>query len=158
MQLTSDSFRNRGTMPAVCAAIAGGNRHPQLRWYEAPAGTASLALVCLQADAPGGDLLHWAVVDIPPGLDALAEGMLANVPQTHAAGMPLRQGLNDFQRLGYHGPAPTPGRTHYYIFRIYALDVARLALPAGFRCADVLDAIYGHIIDEAQLIGAYTHI
>ncbi|NYE63880.1 hypothetical protein FHW58_005114 [Duganella sp. 1224] len=202
MKLASDSFRNRAAMPSAQLAT-GGNRHPQLRWSEVPAGTASLALLCLAADRPDGDFCHWSVVDIPPSLTSLAAGALpaadappdAPSPTTQAApdvtpalapraapdarpaiapraapdatpavarcaalGVPLpRQGLNDFGRPGYAGPAPAAGGARHYIFRLYALDVPRLDLPASFTGADVLNAIYGHIIDEAQLIGAYTY-
>ncbi|MRW83624.1 YbhB/YbcL family Raf kinase inhibitor-like protein [Pseudoduganella sp. FT26W] len=148
MKLTSDTFRNRAAMPAACAFVAGGNRSPQLRWSEVPAGVASLVVLCMLGDAPDGDVFHWGAVDIPPSQASVAEG----------ASEALRQGLNDFGTVGYHGPLPVRNETHHYIFRIYALDVARLALPARFSCADVLTAMYGHIVDEAQLIGTYTHI
>nr|WP_315248929.1 YbhB/YbcL family Raf kinase inhibitor-like protein [uncultured Duganella sp.] len=150
MKLTSDSFRNRAAIPA---ALAG--RHPQLGWSDVPAGTESLAVLCLQGDVPDGDRFHWSVIDIPPALMSLAAGALPAEAETLLHGMPLRQGLNDLGSYGYHAPVPAQTGSRLYIFRIYALDVARLALPAGFRCGDVLNAIYGHIIDEAQLIGAY---
>ncbi|MYM34226.1 YbhB/YbcL family Raf kinase inhibitor-like protein [Duganella sp. FT50W] len=149
MKLASDSFRNRAAMPA---ALAG--RHPQLRWTDVPAGAASLVMLCLQGDVPDGDCFHWSVVDMPPSLMALAAGALPAEADTVLHGVPLRQGLNDFGAYGYHAPVPAQGGLRHYIFRIYALDVARLELPAGFGGADVLNAIYGHIIDEAQLIGA----
>lgn len=150
MKLASDSFRDRAALPA---ALAG--RHPQLRWSEVPAGSASLALLCLAADQPGGDCFHWSVVDIPPWLSSLAAGALPGAAEAVLQGVSLRQGVNDYGGHGY--AAPAPAGAHHYIFRLYALDVARLALPAGFAGADVLKAIYGHIIDEAQLIGAYLH-
>lgn len=141
MKLTSTSFREHGPLPA--------GHSPQLGWDEVPAGTESLALVCMDGDAPAGgaDLFHWCVADIPPWLPAIEAG----VPQRR-----WRQGRNDFGHIGYHAPSRSPGRAHHYIFRIYALDVAPLALPDGFTGAHLLDAIYGHIIDEAQLIGADT--
>lgn len=149
MKLASDSFRNRGAMPA---ALAG--RHPSLRWSEVPAGTESLAVLCMQGDVPDGDCFHWSVVDIPPALQSLAAGALPVEAETVLHGVPLRQGLNDLGSYGYHAPLPAQTGSRHYIFRLYALDVARLELPAGFGCGDVLNAIYGHIIDEAQLIGA----
>jgi Raf kinase inhibitor-like YbhB/YbcL family protein len=157
MKLASDSFRNRSAIPAPHAHSEGGNLHPQLRWSEVPAGVSSLALLCMDADAPadGADVLHWSVVDIPPGLHALAAGALPCAAQATLHGVPLRQGRNDFGGHGYQGPMPPPHHKHHYIFRLYALDVPRLALPADFTCADVLDAMYGHIVDEAQLIGTY---
>jgi len=137
MKLTSDSFREHGPIPAA--------HSPQLSWAEVPAGAASLALVCMDADAPA-DFFLWCVADIPAALPCLAAG----------TALPLRLGLNDYGSFGYHGPLLGQNETHQYIFRIYALDVARLELPARFTGADLLNAIYGHIIDEAQLIGAYT--
>jgi hypothetical protein len=137
MRLTSDSFREQGPIPA--------DRSPQLGWSEVPAGTESLALLCMDADAPA-DFFLWCVADIPPSLAFIAEGAAAQ----------LRQGHNDYGSVGYHGPLLPPNETHHYIFRIYALDVAQLELPERFTGNDLLDAIYGHIIDEAQLIGAYT--
>jgi len=137
MQLTSHSFRERGRIPA--------DRSPQLGWSEVPAGTESLALLCMDADVPA-DFFLWCAADIPASLAAIAEGAAAQ----------LKQGLNDYGTVGYHGPLLPPNQTHHYIFRIYALDVAQLELPERFTGNDLLNAIYGHIIDEAQLIGAYT--
>jgi Raf kinase inhibitor-like YbhB/YbcL family protein len=160
MKLSSDSFRNRAAMPTVHGA-GGGNRHPQLRWRDVPAGTASLVVLCLAADRPNGDFCHWSVVDLPPTLSSLAAGALsgAQFGDTDIVldGVPLRQGLSDNGLPGYDGPGPLPDAARHYIFRIYALDVPRLELQASFSCADVLRAIYGHIIDEAQLIGAYPN-
>jgi Raf kinase inhibitor-like YbhB/YbcL family protein len=151
MKLTSDSFRHQSAMPAACALVAGGNRNPQLCWSELPAGTGSLVLLCMRADAPAGDVFHWSVVDIPPSMLCIGEGA-SNVRGA------MRHAQNDFGACGYHGPLPVRNETRHYIFRLYALDVARLALPERFTCADVLGAIYGHIVDEAQLIGTYTHL
>jgi Raf kinase inhibitor-like YbhB/YbcL family protein len=137
MRLASDSFREQGPIPA--------DRSPQLGWSEVPAGTESLALLCMDAGAPA-DFFLWCVADIPPSLASIAEGVATQ----------LRLGLNDYGSVGYHGPLLAPNETRQYIFRIYALDVAQLELPERFTGNDLLNAIYGHIIDEAQLIGAYT--
>jgi Raf kinase inhibitor-like YbhB/YbcL family protein len=156
MKLSSPSFRNRAALPPE-AGGDGANRHPALRWSEVPAGVSSLALLCMDCDAPAGnDVFHWCVVDLPPSAAELAPGALPPAPEATLAGAVLRQGLNDFQSCGYRGPVLTAAATHHYLFRLYALDVARLALPARFSGADVLDAMYGHIVDEAQLIGTYT--
>ena len=127
---------------------------------------------------PRGDFFHWSLIDIPASLAAIAEGALADGvsahgkpgPQTALDGVPLRQGVNDYSGwfsadpamagdyYGYDGPCPpfNDERVHHYVFRLYALDLPRLALDGRFTCADVLNAIHGHIIDEAQLIGTYT--
>jgi Raf kinase inhibitor-like YbhB/YbcL family protein len=132
----------------------------------------------LAAGAPRGDFFHWSVIDMPAGLSSIAEGAMADGvtargkpgPELVLDGVRLRQGINDYSGwfaadpamagdyYGYDGPCPplNDERVHHYVFRIYALDVPRLELEGRFTCADVLNAIHGHIIDEAQLIGSYT--
>lgn len=205
MKLSSDSFRDGGVIPAENAfatldadgqVTLSANRNPHLAWRDVPAGTESLALLCMDGDAPQdasdvnraghmlpaslprGDFFHWSLIDIPVGLAALAAGALADGvavrgkpgPDMLLDGTPLRQGVNDYSGwfsadpamsgdyYGYDGPCPPVNdeRLHHYIFRLYALDLPRLALKGRFTCAEVLSAIHGHIIDEAQLIGTYT--
>ncbi|HSR65911.1 MAG TPA: YbhB/YbcL family Raf kinase inhibitor-like protein, partial [Xanthomonadaceae bacterium] len=81
-----------------------------------------------------------------------------------------RQGLNDYtgwfagdagmqgDYLGYDGPYPPANdlRLHRYFFRLFALDVERLALPERFTAADVLRAMHGHVLGEAALYGTYS--
>jgi Raf kinase inhibitor-like YbhB/YbcL family protein len=142
------------------------------------AGLVNRADRSLPASLPRGDFFHWSLVDIPLTLQGIAEGALSRGvsaggkpgPAAMLDEVPLRQGVNDYHGwfsgdpamagdyYGYDGPCPpwNDERVHHYIFRLYALDVPRLALEGRFTCADVLNAIHGHIIDEAQLIGTYT--
>ena len=134
--------------------------------------------VALPASMPRDDFFHWSLIDIPVGLHQIAEGALSDGvvargkpgPESSLDGAAVRQGVNDYTRwfstdpamagdyYGYDGPCPpwNDERVHHYIFRLYALDVPRLELAGRFTCADVLNAIHGHIIDEAQLIGTYS--
>jgi Raf kinase inhibitor-like YbhB/YbcL family protein len=64
-------------------------------------------------------------------------------------------GTNDFGKAGYGGPAPPPGKPHRYFFRLYALDDA-LDLDAGCKRKDLLAAMHGHILAEAELMGTYA--
>ncbi len=41
-------------------------------------------------------------------------------------------------------------RVHRYFFRLFALDVDGLDLPAGFTAGDVFRGIYGHVLAEAS--------
>lgn len=130
----------------------------------------------LPVELPRGDFYHWALVDIPPGLTTLAEGAYSDGVTPHGkpgpaiAGSPMRQGLNDYtgwfaqdpamagDYFGYDGPCPPWNdlRVHHYIYRLYALDIERLPVAGRFTAQDVLAAMHGHIVDEAQLIGSYT--
>jgi Raf kinase inhibitor-like YbhB/YbcL family protein len=130
------------------------------------------------ADLPRGDFFHWALVDIPPALGSLRAGDFSNGVTPHGkpgplvthAGVQLRHGLNDYsswfagdpemagQYFGYDGPCPpwNDERVHHYIFRLYAVDVARLPVEGEFTAPQVLQALHGHILDEAQIIGTYS--
>jgi Raf kinase inhibitor-like YbhB/YbcL family protein len=122
---------------------------------------------------PRGDFVHWAVADIPAEVRAIAAGSCSDgvaaggkPPGQEAGG---RRGLNDYtgwfagdpalggQYFGYDGPYPPPHdlRTHRYFFRLFALDVAGLELPAAFTAADVFRAMRGHVLAEASTHGTY---
>jgi Raf kinase inhibitor-like YbhB/YbcL family protein len=67
------------------------------------------------------------------------------------------QGKNSWpeDNLGYRGPAPPPGHgTHHYFFKLYALDTA-LDLPPGLTKDELLAAMKGHVLEEAQVMGTY---
>ena len=134
--------------------------------------------VSLPASMPRDDFFHWSLIDIPVARHEIAEGALSDGvaargkpgPEVALGGATLRQGVNDYTAwfasdpamagdyYGYDGPCPpwNDERVHHYIFRMYALDVPRLAVEGRLTCVDVLNAIHGHIVDEAQLIGTYT--
>ncbi|RYY48483.1 MAG: hypothetical protein EOO24_67425 [Comamonadaceae bacterium] len=59
MKIQSDSFEHGKPIPPDFAMGArdgqdgfGGNRNPHLAWTDAPAGTQSFALLCIDTDAP----------------------------------------------------------------------------------------------------------
>jgi Raf kinase inhibitor-like YbhB/YbcL family protein len=65
-----------------------------------------------------------------------------------------KQGMNDFMQIGYGGPCPPPGKPHRYFFKIYALDMM-IDLKPGATKAQLLKAMEGHILAQAQLMGTY---
>jgi Raf kinase inhibitor-like YbhB/YbcL family protein len=67
-----------------------------------------------------------------------------------------RQGKNDFDEIGYDGPAPPPGKPHRYIFRLYALD-RPLDLPPQATRQQLEKAMQGHILAQTELVGIYEH-
>ncbi|MBI4369900.1 MAG: YbhB/YbcL family Raf kinase inhibitor-like protein, partial [Elusimicrobia bacterium] len=70
------------------------------------------------------------------------------------AGQGLVWGVNEFNRTGYWGPCPPPGKPHRYYFKLYALD-QMLDLPPKATKAQVLEKMKGHILDQTELIGLY---
>ena len=63
------------------------------------------------------------------------------------------QGKNDFGKQGYGVPCP-PSGTHRYFFKMYALD-ASLALKFVATKAKIEEAMGGHVLARAELIGLY---
>ncbi|MGD2215096.1 MAG: YbhB/YbcL family Raf kinase inhibitor-like protein [Gemmatimonadales bacterium] len=149
IEVTSPAFEDGGSIP-VRHTCQGEDVSPAIEWANVPAEARSLALICDDPDAPRGTWVHWVVYDIPPGFTALSE----SIPPHEVTPEGAKQGLNDFNRLGYGGPCPPPGGPHRYFFKLYALDIEP-GLPAGATKADLLRAIKGHVLDEGQLVGKY---
>jgi Raf kinase inhibitor-like YbhB/YbcL family protein len=149
IQLASAAFADGQPIPVKYTADALDISLP-LAWTNAPAGTKSFALIATDPDAPVGDWTHWVIYDLPPATTALAEDTL-KVPRLRNG---AKQGLNDFEKTGYNGPAPPPGKTHRYYFKLYALN-AMTSLAPGATKADLLKAMDGHLLGEGKLMGTY---
>lgn len=153
LSLSSSAFQNEGTIPKKYTCD-GEDVSPPLQWTETPAGTKSFALIMDDPDAPPGTWVHWVLYDLPGEIQKLDE----NFPKTeqHASGAKHGScwGVNDFSRTGYYGPCPPPGAPHRYYYKLYALDQA-LNLPAKASKPELLKAMEGHIVGEAQLMGRY---
>ncbi|NPA26028.1 MAG: YbhB/YbcL family Raf kinase inhibitor-like protein [Chloroflexi bacterium] len=144
LKLASPAFEDQGPIPARYTCD-GENVSPPLQWGPTPPGTRSWVLIMDDPDAPGGVWDHWIVYDIPAQVTQLAEGQTP----------PGRQGRNSWGHAYYEGPCPPPGPAHRYVFRLFALDVPSLGLPEAASKAQVLAAMEGHVLSQAQLIGTY---
>ena len=149
LEMTSAAFAQGADIPAKYTC-RGADVSPPLTWSGAPEGTKSFALICDDSDAPVGTWVHWVLYGLPPGVAALPEG----VAKTGTLEDGARQGTNDFERIGYGGPCPPPGAPHRYIFTLYALNV-ELNLRPGAKKYELLAAMEGHILGQAQLMGRY---
>jgi Raf kinase inhibitor-like YbhB/YbcL family protein len=147
--VTSPSFQNGGSIPKKFTCD-GADVSPELQWTAPPTGTQSFALIADDLDAPVGTWIHWVLFDLPAETKALAEGV-AKVDQPPTGG---RQGRNDFRKVGYGGPCPPPGKPHRYFFRVYALD-KKLGLKPGASRQELDQAMQGHILAKAELMGTY---
>ena len=147
--LSSTAFPNGGEIPRR-HTCDGTDLSPALAWQDVPAGTQSLALIADDPDAPAGTWTHWLLWNIP----ARATLLLEDSAKIELLDNGARQGINDFQRIGYGGPCPPPGKPHRYYFKLYALD-ARLDLKPGATKADLELAIKPHLLAEAQWMGTY---
>lgn len=128
MKLWSNSFHNDSPIPGEFAFAVtdpgshialSTNHNPHFAWSDLPAGTKSLAMICIDpdvpsvgddvnqagrsipADLPRVDFFHWILVDLLPGIHEIhaAEYSRAVTP----SGKPgpelpngARQGINDY--------------------------------------------------------------
>ena len=127
----------------------GEDVSPPVSWGDLPEGTASLALVCYDVDAPRGIFVHWVIFNIPPTLSSLPEG----VPKRGVVKGLGVQGRNDFGSLGYGGPCPPYGE-HRYVFLLLALD-GKLDLEEGVDAARVLSEAEGHVLGYGEVVLTY---
>lgn len=64
-----------------------------------------------------------------------------------------KQARNTSGTIGYYGPCP-PDPPHSYIFTLYALDKV-VEFTSGQSLSLITNAIEGHVLDSAQLVGNY---
>ena len=148
MNLKTRAFNDQGRIPSRYTCD-GENISPPLSWDGVPGEAKSLALICDDPDAPSKVWTHWVIFNIPPDSSGLEE----NVPDAGRLPDGSVQGYNDSGTLGYRGPCP-PSGVHRYFFRLYALD-AVLDLEPGASKEDVLEAMKGHVLRQAKIIGLY---
>ena len=150
LTLTSSAFMHQTAMPPH-TTCDGANVSPPLAWAGVPADAKSLVLIVDDPDAPDPAApqrvwVHWLLYNLPVMCTGLAEGVLALPPGT-------LEGSNDWHRVGYGGPCPPIGR-HRYFHTLYALDVVLPNLRQPDKAA-LLQAMQGHVLAQAELIGLY---
>jgi Raf kinase inhibitor-like YbhB/YbcL family protein len=146
-KLHSSAFSAGGWIP-VLHTCEGADLSPALEWSGEPAETKSFALTADDPDAPAGTWTHWLLYDLPPGVHNLAQG--------YQPGKQGVSGANDFGKQGYNGPCPPKGHgPHRYFFRLCALDVPSLEIPAGVKRAAVDEALANHTLAAAEYMGRY---
>ncbi len=143
MRFWTDSFEDGAHIPTRLAmgkhdpdthATFAANRSPHLAWENLPAGTRSLALLCVDdqvptvgddvnqegktvpADLPRCDFYHWVLVDLDPAKGpipegAFSEGVSNGGKQGPAGPLGTRQGTNNFTQ--WFGDDATMGG-HYF--------------------------------------------
>ena len=147
MKIQSTAFKEGEKIPSKFTCD-GKNISPELSWSDFPPNTKTFALIVDDPDAPGGTFVHWVVYNISSNFTNLPEGTTSeNLPPG------IKQGTNHFGDNDYGGPCP-PSGTHRYYFKLYALD-SEVQLKAGAGKNDLLKAMEGHIIAEAELMGKY---
>ncbi|CAN5310810.1 YbhB/YbcL family Raf kinase inhibitor-like protein [soil metagenome] len=132
MKLTTTGFTDHEVIPSELAfgvidldkhVALSDNRNPDFAWSDLPAGTRSLALVCVDpdvpsvgtdvnqpgrivsADLPRADFYHWALIDLPASARPIERGEFSAKVTPRGKGGPafarldgtrVRQAINDY--------------------------------------------------------------
>jgi Raf kinase inhibitor-like YbhB/YbcL family protein len=153
IEVSSPAFSSGGRLPVRFTADGKGVS-PPLVWGEVPGGTASLALIVEDPDAPASrPLVHAIVWDMPPEERRIAEGVII---ADGSGGRDGDVGRNSFLREGWLPPDPPTGHgEHDYVFQLFALsETPDLGASPG-RGAFV-EAIAGNVLAVGVLIGTYS--
>lgn len=120
------------------------NLAPRLRISGVPEGTAELAIVCHDPDAPlPWGFTHWTLYGVPADTTEVGPGSDAR----------FRPGENGFGDQGYGGPRPPAGHgPHRYYFWVYALSRPVDGTPS---LRDFLDGYGDAVIEQNRVVGVY---
>ena len=145
MIIGSTSFKNNGMIPQKHTGF-GEDISPELIITDAPEDTVSFAIILDDLDVPFcKTFCHWIVWNIPKK-DIIPEG-LQNISSCSGIA---------WGKHRYRGPKQPffIRKVHRYAFTVYALD-CHLNISEKSCKKNLLDAMRGHILAEASLIGKY---
>ena len=154
MSLSSSAFEHKGSIPAEYTCD-GKDISPELSWKGVPDKAQSLVLIVDDPDAPDPAApkmiwVHWILYNLPVNMIGLGKGIRdGDLPPG------TLHGLNDWRNTGYNGPCPPVGRHRYY-YKLYALNTVLPDLARPTK-AKLEQAMAGHVIEKAILIGTYQH-
>lgn len=147
--LQVDSLQPGDVFPVI-ATCNGASESPGVSWDGIPSGTKSLVLILEDPDAPSGTFTHWIVYNIPPVKGSLSPAQ----PNVKVLTNGAQQGDTTAGSRGYYPPCPPVGKTHRYIFRLYAVD-CEIPQPTADR-SSIEGAFAGHTLAKSEVITTFT--
>ncbi|WP_267434612.1 YbhB/YbcL family Raf kinase inhibitor-like protein [Sphingomonas sp. GM_Shp_1] len=155
LSLSSPAFADMARLPERFTADGEGVS-PPLMWGDPPSGTAMLALLVEDADAPTPQpLVHAILWKLPPQAGDLPEGAIA----ADGAGTPEGGdvGRNSYLSEGWLPPDPPRGHgEHRYVFQLFALDSLVDIGGATPGRGALVEAMAGHVLAAGVLTGTYS--
>lgn len=144
MQLRSPDFKPGETIPDRFTQFHE-NDSPALELSDVPADAQSIVIIMDDPDAPHGLFTHLVAFNMDPSTRTIPSN---EFPRGTCFG------VNSYGKPEYAGPKPPDGE-HRYFFRVYALDT-KLDFPTGATRPSIEQAMIGHVLDKAELMGRYT--
>lgn len=159
MRITSADIKAGEHMPKAQEfqgfGCSGDNLSPHLSWSNAPKDTKSFAVTAYDPDAPtGSGWWHWVLVNIPASVTTLASG--AGDPDKNLLPKGSQTFKTDYGSKSFGGACPPEGdKAHRYQFKVFALNVEKLELPAEGSAALMGYYLNSHAIETATLEALY---
>ena len=138
--VSSSDFAEGGLIPIDCTGY-GADHSPELVLSGLCQDAISLAITLDDLSHLIPDFNHWVIWNI--SASAVIGGSIPPGAQVAALG-----------RHRYRGPKPPLKRRHQYRFTVFDLD-AFLNLPPTAKKKELLRAMQGHVLQQAELIGYY---
>ena len=149
IEISSPAFKHKGGIPDK---YAKGSFSIPLSWKNVPQGTKSLALSIVDIHPVAQSWVHWLVINIPPQVTSLEEGV--SKKKMPSGAMELKNSWGD---IGYGGPEPPPGSgEHSYVITIYALNVEKLDLSPNTSLSKFEKTLKGKVVGSASITGMYS--
>jgi len=143
MKITSTAFEDNQSIPPQYTCD-GDNGNPPLAFEGVSDEVETLVLIVDDPDAPEGTWIHWTLWNIPADAAGINAG---SIPES------AEEGETSYGKSGYDGPCPPTGE-HKYVFKLYGLDIALTISPQSTK-EDLEEAMTGHVIEKAELVGLY---
>ena len=155
IDLMSPAFAAGGRLPPRFTADGAGVS-PPLIWGNVPDGTARLALLVEDPDAPAPvPLVHAVIWGLPAAECRIAEGAIVADGAGDADGRDV--GRHSFLGEGWLPPDPPTGHgEHRYAFQLFALDDAAPDPAATPGRSALIKAMGGHVLAAGLLVGTYS--
>ena len=147
--MKTPAFEQNGLIPEQYTGY-GADISPELHISNADERAKSIAIIMDDMGHPIPSYNHWVIWNIP---------VMQTIPSNIPPGNVVDSLSGAIQGIGYgkhryRGPKPPFNWSHKYQFNVYTLDCT-LALPHTARKKNLLNAMDGHILQHAVLIGYY---
>lgn len=116
------------------------NEIPVFKISNIPNDAKSLAIILIDKDAPGDEMIYWILYNLPINIDQID-------PVTVLLG---DLGNNSVFERKYYGPNPVEGK-HRYIFTLFALKVEKLTPSLDIKASDLVNLIKSNMIEKDEV-------
>jgi len=149
LTVKTPAFEHEGLIPIDYTGY-GADISPELHLENIDGQAKSIAIIMNDMGHPIPAYNHWVIWNIP---------VMRIIPAHIPRGKTVESLCGAVQGRGYgkhryRGPKPPFNWSHRYRFSIFVLD-RTLDLPAASKKRDLLKAMEGHILQQAELVGYY---